>query len=46
VPSDNGSMPWSDIEVLIDRVREADDALDRARAYFRSAPKAAFRIVD
>ena len=32
VPSDDGSMPWSDIQVLQDRLREADDALDRARA--------------
>jgi hypothetical protein len=32
VPSDNGSMPWSDIQVLQDRLREADDALERAQA--------------
>jgi hypothetical protein len=31
VPSDDGSMPWSNIQVLIDRVREAEDALERAR---------------
>jgi hypothetical protein len=36
VPSDHGSMPWSDIEVLQDRVREAEDALERARADFRA----------
>jgi hypothetical protein len=32
VPSDYDSMPWSKIQVLQDRLREADDALDRARA--------------
>jgi hypothetical protein len=32
VPSDDGSMPWSSIQVLQDRLREADDALERARA--------------
>jgi hypothetical protein len=32
VPSDDGSMPWSDIQVLQDQLREADDALERARA--------------
>jgi hypothetical protein len=32
VPSDDGSMPWSDVQALQDRVREADDALERARA--------------
>jgi hypothetical protein len=32
VPSDDSSMPWSDIQVLQDRLREADDALERARA--------------
>jgi hypothetical protein len=32
VPSDDGSMPWSDIQVLQDRLREADDALERAQA--------------
>jgi hypothetical protein len=37
VPSDDGYMPWSDIQVLQDRLREADDALDRAQADFRSA---------
>jgi hypothetical protein len=35
VPSDDGSMPWSDIEVLQNRVRETEDALERARADFR-----------
>jgi hypothetical protein len=25
-------MPWSDIQVLQDRVREADDALERVQA--------------
>jgi hypothetical protein len=28
----DGSMPWSDIQVLQDRLREADDALERAQA--------------
>jgi hypothetical protein len=37
VPSDDSSMPWSDIQVLQDRLREADDAVDRARADLRSA---------
>jgi hypothetical protein len=32
VPSDDRSMPWSDIQVLQDRLRDADDALDRAQA--------------
>jgi hypothetical protein len=32
VPSDDGSMPWTDVQVLQDRLREADDALDRAQA--------------
>jgi hypothetical protein len=32
VPSNDGFMPWSDIQVLQDRLREADDALQRARA--------------
>jgi hypothetical protein len=32
VTSDHGSMPWSDIQVLQDRLREADDVLDQARA--------------
>jgi hypothetical protein len=32
VTSDDGYMPWSDIQVLQDRLRDADDALDRARA--------------
>jgi hypothetical protein len=32
VPSDDGSMPWSDVQVLQDRLREADDALERAQA--------------
>jgi hypothetical protein len=32
VPSDDGSIPWSDIQVLQDRLREADDALERAQA--------------
>jgi hypothetical protein len=32
VPSDDGSMPWSDVQVLQNRLREADDALDRAQA--------------
>jgi hypothetical protein len=32
VTSDDGSMPWSDIQVLQDRLREADDALEQARA--------------
>ena len=36
VPSDHGSMPWSDIEVLQDRVRETEDARERARADFRA----------
>jgi hypothetical protein len=36
VPSDHGSMPWSDIEALVDRVRKTEDALDRARADFRA----------
>ena len=36
VPSNDGSMPWSDIEVLQDRVRETEDALERARADFRA----------
>jgi hypothetical protein len=36
VPSDDGSMPWSDIEVLQDRVRETEDALERARVDFRA----------
>jgi hypothetical protein len=31
-PSDDSFMPWSDIQVLQDRLREADDALDRALA--------------
>ena len=31
VPSDDGSMPWSDIQVLQNRLREADDALERAK---------------
>jgi hypothetical protein len=31
VPSDDGFMPWSDIQVLQDRLREADDALERAK---------------
>ena len=39
VPCNDDSMPWSDIEVLQDRVRKTDDALERARANFRSAPK-------
>ena len=39
VPSDDGSMPWSDIQVLQDRLREAEVALERARADFRSAQK-------
>jgi hypothetical protein len=32
VTSDDGSMPWSDIQVLQDRLRDADDALERAQA--------------
>ena len=32
VSSDDGSMPWSDVQVLQDRLREADDALERAQA--------------
>jgi hypothetical protein len=32
VPIDDGSMAWSDIQVLQDRLREADDALERAQA--------------
>jgi hypothetical protein len=32
VPNDDGSMPWSDIQMLQDRLREADDALERAQA--------------
>jgi hypothetical protein len=32
VTSDDGSMPWSDIQILQDQLREADDALDRAQA--------------
>jgi hypothetical protein len=32
VPSDDGSMPWSDVQILQDRLREADDALEQARA--------------
>jgi hypothetical protein len=39
VPSEGGSMPWSDIQVLQNRLREADDALERSRADFRSAQK-------
>jgi hypothetical protein len=31
VPSDDSSMPWSDIQVLQNRLREADDALERAK---------------
>ena len=31
-PSSDGSMPWSDVQVLQDRLREADDALERAQA--------------
>jgi hypothetical protein len=31
VTSDDGSMPWSDIQILQDRLREADDALERAQ---------------
>jgi hypothetical protein len=38
VPSDDGFVPWSDIQVLQDRLREADDALERARTDFRSSP--------
>jgi hypothetical protein len=34
VRGDHGFMPWSDIEVLIDRVRETEDALERVRADF------------
>jgi hypothetical protein len=41
VPSDDGFMPWSDIQILQDRLREADDALEGAQAeaaqYKRSA---------
>jgi hypothetical protein len=37
VPSEDGSMPWSDVQVLQDRLREADDALARAQAHSRSA---------
>jgi hypothetical protein len=29
-------MPWSDVQVLQDRLRESDDALQRAQADFRS----------
>jgi hypothetical protein len=36
LPSDEGSMPWSDFQVLQDRLREADDAVERARADFHS----------
>jgi hypothetical protein len=32
VTSDDGSMSWSEIQVLQDRLREADDALERAQA--------------
>jgi hypothetical protein len=32
VPGNDDSMPWSEVEVLQDRLREADDALQRARA--------------
>jgi hypothetical protein len=35
VPNDDGSMPWSDIQVLQNRLREAEGALERAK------PKAA-----
>ena len=36
VLSDPGPMPWSDIELLQDLVRETEDALERARADFRA----------
>ena len=40
VPSDDdGSMSWSDIQVLQNRLREAEGALERARADFRPAQK-------
>ena len=32
VAGDDGSMPWSNIQVLQDRLREAEDALERAKA--------------
>ena len=32
VPSDDGFMPWSDIQALQDRLRDADDAVERAQA--------------
>jgi hypothetical protein len=32
VTNDDGFMPWSGVQVLQDRLREADDALDRAQA--------------
>jgi hypothetical protein len=32
VPRDDDSVPWSRVQVLQDRLREADDALERARA--------------
>jgi hypothetical protein len=32
VPSDDGFMPWSDFQVLQDRLRDADDALEQAQA--------------
>jgi hypothetical protein len=37
VPGDDGSMPWSDVQILQDRLREADNALERARVHFCSA---------
>jgi hypothetical protein len=41
VSSDEGSMRWSDVRVLQDRLRDADDALERSQAeaawYKRSA---------
>jgi hypothetical protein len=32
MPSDDGSTPWTEVRVLQDRLREADDALDQAQA--------------
>jgi hypothetical protein len=40
VPSNDDSVPWSDVQVLQDRLREADDALERAQAKLLSAKEA------
>jgi hypothetical protein len=45
VPSDDGSMPWSDVQVLQDRLRGADDALERAHAE-AAQHKEGFRLRD